>query len=275
MKVAVGSDLHLEFEAGQPLSAAPGRHPLQGPRLDTLHGVDLVLLAGDIWSGEDAVRYAAEVSDFLEVPVCLVAGNHEFYNRDIVMAREGMARVAADHGNVSFLDPGMAEFEIDGQAVRVLGATLWTDFFLFHEAWRAEAMFVAARSMNDFQIVQNGLAGVFSPADAVAEHYAQRTWLEEQLALPFDGVTIIMTHHAPSMRSVPDRFKEDLISAAFASDLEDLVLSSCSALWIHGHTHDRFDYEIGETRILCDPRGYVGHEEPQASAYAFTVVELG
>ncbi len=59
---------------------------------------------------------------------------------------------------------------------------------------------------------------------------------------------------------MPDRFKNDLISAAYASHLDALVEQSGAALWIHGHTHDSFDYFIGGTRVICNPRGYFGYE---------------
>jgi hypothetical protein len=65
-----------------------------------------------------------------------------------------------------------------------------------------------------------------------------------------------VTHHAPSFRSVPETYQQDIISAAYASHLDELVETSGAALWIHGHNHGYSDYQIGKTRVLCNPKGY-------------------
>ncbi|MEW8692247.1 MAG: hypothetical protein AB2535_14320 [Candidatus Thiodiazotropha endolucinida] len=87
-------------------------------------------------------------------------------------------------------------------------------------------------------------------------HEASRDWLAIMLAEPFDGRTVVVTHHAPSSQSVHPRYARDLLTPAFASNMENLMDSNRAALWIHGHTHDSFDYEIYETRVVCNPRGY-------------------
>ena len=92
----------------------------------------------------------------------------------------------------------------------------------------------------------------------MARHGVSRQFITEELAKPFDGPTVVVTHHAPSWLSVPDKFRE--ASAAYASRLEDLILDHEPLLWIHGHTHTSFDYKIGKTRIVCNPRGYHGFE---------------
>jgi Icc-related predicted phosphoesterase len=85
------------------------------------------------------------------------------------------------------------------------------------------------------------------------------------LAEPFDGGTVVVTHHAPSSRSVHTRYARDLLSPAFASSLEKLMDGDRALLWVHGHMHDAFDYEIYGTRIVCNPRGYA----PYALAQGF------
>jgi hypothetical protein len=80
------------------------------------------------------------------------------------------------------------------------------------------------------------------------------------LAEPFGGPTVVMTHHAPSRRSIAGRYASDDLSPAFASDLEVLVAASRAALWQHGHVHDCFDYMLGKTRVRTNPRGYYGYE---------------
>jgi Icc-related predicted phosphoesterase len=109
--------------------------------------------------------------------------------------------------------------------------------------------------MTDFSIIQNG-GQRFTPEDAIQLHMASREWLVAILAEPFDGKTVIVTHHAPSSQSVHPRYARDLLTPAFASNLENLMGCDRAALWVHGHMHDPFDYEIYGTRVVCNPRGY-------------------
>jgi predicted phosphodiesterase len=95
----------------------------------------------------------------------------------------------------------------------------------------------------------------FTPADSLALHQHARAWLAAELAQPFAGKTIVVTHHAPHRRSLAERYANDRVSAGFISDLPDLVRAPV-ALWIHGHTHTAFDYVENGTRVVCNPRGY-------------------
>ena len=146
---------------------------------------------------------------------------------------------------------------VDG--VRFLGTTLWTDFMLFGEgAERAAAMVEAERSMRDFSRIRVGELPekLFTPADSAALFRIQATWLESRLAEPFPGPTVVITHHAPSKRSIHPRFADSLLNACFVSDAERLIDGRRASLWIHGHTHDSFDYVLNGTRVVCNPRGY-------------------
>ena len=82
----------------------------------------------------------------------------------------------------------------------------------------------------------------------------------------------MVTHHAPSIRSIADRYKSDPVSAAFASNMDDFILEHQPRLWIHGHTHESFDYEIGKTRVVCNPRGYASIEENKRFRPEYTLV---
>ena len=132
---------------------------------------------------------------------------------------------------------------------------LWTDFALFGEADRFFAMQQARQRMTDFSIIQNH-GQRFTPEDAVRQHMASRDWLTAMLAEPFANKTVVVTHHAPSSRSVHPKYASDLLTPAFASNLENLMDGDRTALWIHGHMHESFDYEIYDTRVACNPRGY-------------------
>lgn len=141
--------------------------------------------------------------------------------------------------------------------MRFLGSVLWTDFQLFGEIDKWFSIQRARQCMNDFAVIS--LDGRrFTPADSIALHESSRSWLREKLAEPFDDSTVAVTHHAPSARSVPPRFTTDLLTPAFASNLEDLLDGTRVAVWIHGHMHDPAAYAINGSRVICNPRGYTG-----------------
>ena len=84
-------------------------------------------------------------------------------------------------------------------------------------------------------------------------------FLTEQLAQPFPGKTVVVTHHAPTGASIPERFRADWqsqLNAAYASNLEQMMGGDAVQLWVHGHTHSNVDVEIAGTRVVCNPRGY-------------------
>jgi hypothetical protein len=141
--------------------------------------------------------------------------------------------------------------------VRSMGSTLWTEFKLHGEgeAWFARER--ARRSMNDFVRIRHG-RHKFRPEDSVELHETSRTWLVDQFEQPFDGPTVVVTHHLPASASIAKRYANDPLKPAFASRLEGLIEEYQPALWIHGHTHDACDYELFRTRIVCNPRGYPG-----------------
>jgi predicted phosphodiesterase len=234
MKLHILSDLHLS------------RGVLPHPRPEA----DLVILAGDIARPTEALAWAAG----FDKPVLYVAGNHEFYGGSIDgTMRELKARAAGTR--IRVLDD--EEVVIDG--VRFLGSTLWTDYLLFGagEA-RTSAMALAAQFMRDFSRIRmkEDSPALFTPADAAALFRRHAAWLADRLAEPHAGPTVVVTHHAPSPKSIHPRFAGSPINASFVSDLEPLMPGGGPELWIHGHTHDSFDYRVNSTRVLCNPRGY-------------------
>jgi predicted phosphodiesterase len=231
MKLNILSDLHLSL----------GALPL--PATDA----DAIILAGDIARPKEAVAWTRG----FDKPVLYVAGNHEFYGGSIEGTPAELKRLCEGSG-IHVLDDDALVIE----GVRFVGSTLWTDFLLFGEGEkRARAMHEAQRFMRDFSRIRFGHAP-FSPANSAALFQRHAAWLERVLAEPHPGPTVVITHHAPSRRSIHPRFADSLLNACFVSDLERLVAGSGARLWVHGHTHDSFDYRIGGTRVLCNPRGY-------------------
>ncbi len=232
MKLRILSDLHLEFAPFEP-------DPLEA---------DVVVLAGDIGSGTRGLQWAA--SAFPDTPIVYVAGNHEFYRHDFDELRQTLRATARELG-IHLLDDSAVE--IDG--VRFLGATLWTDFLAFGPGDEWAAKQAASRAMNDCHLIRDG-EGRFLPARMASLHEASRAWLARELRSPFAGPIVVVTHHLPTMRSVAPRFLHNLLTPAFASNRDELVVMA--DVWVHGHTHDAFDYELGGCRVVCNPRGYPG-----------------
>lgn len=200
------------------------------------------------------------------MPVLSVLGNHEFYKSNIEKERAA-AQEAAKCTSVTVLD----DHAIEINGVRFIGATLWTDYRLHGSA--VQSGFAAARGLNDHRLIRtSGGTQRFTPADALKMHQESRAFVERTLANPFSGQTIVITHHCPSSRSVPERFTHDKIAPAYASNLHDVIDRYQPNIWIHGHTHDSFDYMIGDTRVVCNPHGY-----PQENSSEFRwdlVIEL-
>ena len=242
MKIRVLSDLHLEFSNWSP------------PPCDE----DVVILAGDIAEGRSGIAWARKY--FHDKPVLYIPGNHEYYGRDIDELRESLRASGRTH-DVHVLDGD--EVMIDG--VRFLGTTLWTDFELYGRDPKSveAAMGCCQERMADFQIIRRWGSSL-RPTDTREIHQAQREWLRRALmgctplGEDFSGATVVVTHHAPSPRSIAPRFAGDPLNPAFASDVTDLMKPGVQ-LWVHGHMHNSSDYIERGTRVICNPRGYVPH----------------
>lgn len=234
MKLHILSDLHLEFSTFKP------------PATDA----DVVVLAGDIWKGNKGVYWARDT--FPHRPVVYVPGNHEFYGTRRPETLR-LLRLAGKQTGVQILDEDELVFKQDG--VRFLGCTLWTDFLLFEEAIKTTAMRDGELFLNDFRVIQEEDKQMFTPARSIELHEHSLAWLKVKLDEPFDGKTVVVTHHLPSAQSVVERFKDSLLSACFASELG--YLFGKMDMWVHGHTHDNRDYVANGTRVICNPRGYV------------------
>jgi predicted MPP superfamily phosphohydrolase len=248
VKLHVLSDIHLEFA------------PFEPPATDA----DAVLLAGDIWVGPRGVEWAVHTFDR---PVIYVLGNHEYYGGHFKNTLTKMKRVAAGT-NVHVLDgEGVI---LDG--VRFLAATLWTDFAITGNPVLAQVE--ARQSMTDYRRIRAAAYRRLRPSDTRADHLAARTFLQAALSEPFQGTTVVVTHHGPARASIAAAYQSDRshLNASYVSDLEAL-LGPPVLLWVHGPTHFSFDYRLAGTRVVCNPRGYLPYE-PNAAFDPGLVVEI-
>lgn len=244
-RIAVYSDLHLEFG------------PFQKPAVDA----DVVVLAGDIHTKHRAWQ-DGQADEFFGCPVVYVAGNHEFYNSKIDTGLEKI-RVSAAAKGMTFLERNEAVIA----GMRFLGCTLWTDFRLFagddlNRVKSDAALCVGDRysgGLNDFRCIRIAKEGYrrFRPRDAARLHAASVAWLDERLTEPFGGSTVVVTHHAPSLKCVPEQWLSDRRSSAYASHLDWLIEKHQPAAWLSGHIHENLPpFQIGETLMVSNPRGY-------------------
>ncbi len=248
VKIHILSDLHTELTAFSPAAA----------------DADVVVLAGDIGGGvgglDWAARHAQSGGAFAGKDVIYVAGNHEYYGRSWNSLPGALRHRAREIGL-----PGLHLLDCDQVIigdVRFLGCELWTDFALFGSDPSAVAGQMAAcrTSLADFHRIRDDGRGDLRPEMVLDRHLRQRAWLAATLREPAAGrwrKTVVVTHHLPSMQSVEARWRQDLASAGFASNLDDIV-EQVDGIWIHGHTHASFDYPIAGCRVICNPRGYVG-----------------
>lgn len=211
---------------------------------------DVVVLAGDIHAGGQTVAWAKQA--FPSQPVVLVFGNHDYW--DYCTGIDG----ALDRARAETVGTHVHLLENESVCIggiRFLGCTLWTDYR--SSGNQPLAMIDAQRRINDFQRIKRTGDERLIPQDIEYRHQHSRAWLQRELDVAHDGPTVVVTHHAPSLLSVPERHrtqKNNHLVASYSSSLEHLCGSA--DVWIHGHIHESVDYDMAGTRIVSNPRGY-------------------
>jgi predicted phosphodiesterase len=294
MKIAVASDVHLEFGDLD---------------LTNNNNAEVLILSGDILVAKDITQRDPDgimgseyrsnrYHDFMQrcsaqfPHVIYIMGNHEHYNGDFARTETHLKDVLSYLPNVYLLEK---EIRIIGD-VTFIGGTLWTDM----NNGDGITLYHMTSMMNDFRCVENSnrvvnyknyeqINGVdnrekpifktrtakFSPEDAMEEHVKFRGYIQQIIEGKPDQKFVVCGHHSPSKLSTHPRYADDVImNGGYSSDMNDYILDHPQIrLWTHGHTHHPFDYQIGSTRIVCNPRGYVGYED-RADEFELITVEI-
>jgi predicted phosphodiesterase len=239
-EVQVMSDLHLDFPA------ARGFPPLAGD-------AELVLIAGDTCEGlvhaVEAMRMA-----YPRTEIAAVAGNHEFYGRTFSEELQAGRERARELG-VHLLEDDTVVF---GRGLRVIGATLWTDYELLGGSLREPAMRTAYATMRDHKRIKWSRRPWqrFRPQEARMLHLRSRAYIEAELAKAYEGTTIVLTHAAATVEAIQPAFRSSLIASAYASNLLETIDRHRPDFWVSGHTHHSMDMHRGRTHLISNPCGY-------------------
>lgn len=297
MKIALASDVHLEFGALE---------------LHNKENADILILSGDIcvanhFKAQD--KYIQRYTEFFKQAseqfphVIYIMGNHEHYNGDFAYTAHVLRDALKPFENIHLLDN--ETFQLGD--LTFIGTTLWTNM----NEEDSLTLYHMTSMMNDFRCIKNSDRPVyrtvplyqkdendnyvldengnyipsgskqksepsrFSPEDAVVEHRKALDYIDAVIGNNPTGKYIVVGHHCPSLKSIHEKYKHDTImNGGFASDLDDFIAYRPQIkLWTHGHTHEPFDYMISETRVVCNPRGYLGHEH-RADNFKLQYVDL-
>jgi len=263
MKLALASDIHLEF----------GNIEFQNTE-----NADVLILSGDILNAQELHDFPANTTNanlnsyrynntvnyrnFLKFcsdnfkHVIYVAGNHELYDGKFNKGLDYLREETTNYDNIYFLEDETKKID----DILFIGCTLWTDL----NKENPVTMYSIQNYMNDYGIIKNDQKGYRSlqPIDTLERHKQSLTFIKNNVSENRDQKIVLVTHMSPSRKSTNPRYKDDYhINGGYSSELDDFIIDNPQIkAWTHGHTHDIFDYVIGQTRILCNPRGYMGYE---------------
>lgn len=255
MKIKLISDLHLRTS---------------NVEINNNQNCDVLIIGGDVISGQDLViSRSNKTQDQSYLGSCqrtnlfrnllnqcsknfshvvVISGNHEFYHSDWNTAIKHLKQECEQYPNIYFLERESKKIN----DVTFIGATLWTDM----NKECKETMNIVPLFINDYKFIKKG-ANKIVPADVIERHRATLDYISSVVdRYPMDKF-VISTHHAPSFRS--SMYGNDAFgNGAYMSDLNRFIIARPQIkLWTHGHTHSFFEYNVGKTKIVCNPRGYV------------------
>jgi len=282
MKVALASDIHLEF---------------QDIILKNTEGAEVLILSGDIMIADymhdhpspdpytsggmkeygHKLLMSIRFRDFLrrvsaEFPhVIYIAGNHEFYHGKWKGSLDDLRFQCSELPNVYFLENDVKTI---GEYT-FIGCTLWTDC----NNGDPLTLHALTDMMNDFRIIRNDELGYtkLRPSHTLSRHVKSKQYIKNIVEGKHDEKFVVVGHHAPTKLSTHDRYKHkvhELMNGGYSSDLSEFIMDHPQIkLWTCGHVHDPHLYYMGDTLVAANPRGYAGHD-PAADLFELTYIDL-
>jgi len=244
MRAALISDVHLEFG-----------HCI----IENEQNADVLILSGDICVaskfGPDDDRFFQQCSKKFK-DVIYIMGNHEHYTGIFQKSEKILRDALSRYENIHFLEKSTVKID----DITFFGATLWTDMNYQNKT----TISIVESMINDFRVIKNKEMGYskLKALDVVQEHYNSLAAIKEIIETNPKDKYVFVGHHAPTKRSVKPRYEKDFhVNGGYSSDLSQFIIVHPQIkVWTHGHTHDSFDYMVGTTRVICNPRGYFGYE---------------
>ncbi len=242
IKLKIASDLHLEWNENIHLGVG-----------------DVLILAGDILQYNVSQDTFLNYNKFFDIVsysfdiIYYVAGNHEFYKGRFPDTYDSLRDYLSNWPNIVLLQNEYHDYK----GYRFIGATLWTDY----NKGNPIVQYEVERAMNDYKVIKIPAQNYrkMYPTYLHNEHIKSKEFIAKNI----NDNSIVITHHAPSELSVHEQYKDDYPrNYGYFSNLEDFIIEHSPKLWVHGHMHSCFDYEIGNTRVVCNPHGYL-NENPE------------
>lgn len=208
---------------------------------------DVLIIAGDVAYLSDRtipnIRFWKWASDNFR-QVLMVAGNHEFYNNEDVVKR-GASWQFKIKPNVGYYHNMVVRID---NADFIL-STLWSHIPPVDE--------LAIQSgMNDYrQILYKGHR--LLPQNINDEFELNLSFIKKAVSESEAEKIVVVTHHLPTYDAIEDKYRGDILNAAFATEIGDFIADSRISLWIYGHAHHRTNFYIGNTHLISNPLGYI------------------
>lgn len=253
MKILLLSDLHIEFT----------NNTHHTPQIEC----DIIVLAGDIGTGLNGIKLANKWNGELNIPIVIINGNHEYYDNGYgayfgmgklnLFQEMQLRQLSLCNNGVHFLENG--SMVVGG--VRFLGCTLWTDFRTDKNLTQEQEMYQAKQFLNDYRACYYEPGKLLTPQNTFDMHKKSKAWLNKEIKKPFEGKTVVVTHHSPILQGSNPIYLGDK-NGGFCNKMDNFIKkhSEVIDLWLFGHTHFCTDADVNGVRIVSNQKGYHGEK---------------
>lgn len=246
MKLRIMSDLHVDVNERFPLTCMEGDEKI------------FTLIAGDI-SG-DPVEDCRWLENNTNMQGAFISGNHIVYNdegKTIQELQDSLKVCFPNEDGQGWRYLEKDHIVLENEKTVIIGATLWTNY-KYGGPDQNYNMMIAKQALNDFRWGKISPTELLTPQWCLEEHNKSLEYIDKICKEYKDYDVVILSHHAPGEESIPPIYKNEPSNTAYTSDLSEFIKNHSNIkLWVHGHVHNFCEYEIGDCKVVCNPRGYV------------------